>query len=1051
MRALLAAVCATFVFSANASTLGPHQRIEREIAPGESHAFDVLLRAGDFVRVVVDDHDESVTLSLSTPEGRPIESRANPITAEKIIRVATVADTDGLHRIEISPLKSATKTAKYAVTIAELRTATEADRARVAAERLIFEGERSRSTGGTANLRAAAAKYAEAVPLLEKANDRVLLAATFHLCGLVHDYLSELAQSATCYERGIEVRRESGDARGEGETLANLAPVYRQMGNVAKARESLERALVLLAGTGDARSEGTAYHNLGTVLWNLAEYERAADAYSQAVRIRNASGQRTGEAESMTGLAVALRNMGRTQQALELYAQALQVKRELGDRRGEMTTLHNLGTTYSTLGDFAKAIERAGEALTIAREIGDRQWEGNALVTRGIAERGLGEYAKSLESFRQSLELRTALGNKRGQAEVLSNMGLLQETLGDARAALALYERALPLNREMQDRRGEGFTLANLGSVHAKLGDAAKARELFAQALTIQRDIGDENGLAQTLLSLARTQREEGKLAEARTTVEEAIAVIESLRARIGLPSLRASHRALREDHYALHIDILMQLHRQDPAAGHDAAALLAAERARARTLRETLAIGDAAKLPGVDPALVSRRRTIRQQLSAKERTRAGAKPEQLAAIEKEIRALLDEHELMEAKIGASSPQYASLMQPLPPTLDALRKLLDDDTSLLVYSLGRERSYAWVLTRSSLHSAALPGREQIERAAKQTYELISAGRRRELESPLRRSIEELSALVLQPLARHITTRRVAIVADGALQYVPFAVLSGGERQPLIARHELVNLPSASVLELLRANGAQRDDGTRAIAVFADPVLEPDDPRLRTATQVASAVPIAPPDLLRSGEQSGVQQFRRLPYTGAEAEGILSLVPAKQSLKATGLAATRAAVLESDLRRYDVIHFATHGLLNNENPELSGIVLSLVDAKGEPQDGFLRMHEICGLDLDAELVVVSACRTALGKEIRGEGLIGITRAFMFAGAERVMATLWDVRDQATAELMKRFYRGLLEKNLTPAAALRAAQRSMLAEPRWQSPFYWAAFQIQGDWQ
>jgi CHAT domain-containing protein len=202
---------------------------------------------------------------------------------------------------------------------------------------------------------------------------------------------------------------------------------------------------------------------------------------------------------------------------------------------------------------------------------------------------------------------------------------------------------------------------------------------------------------------------------------------------------------------------------------------------------------------------------------------------------------------------------------------------------------------------------------------------------------------------------------------------------------------------------------------------------------------------------RSADDLGLTWFDRLPVSRREAELITALAPRGQSLKALDFAASRATAAGGELSRYQIVHFATHSLLNNQHPELSGIVLSLVNERGEPQDGFLRLHEIYNLKLDADLVVLSACETALGKEINGEGLVGLTRGFMYAGAPRVVASLWKVGDSATAELMRRFYRDMLMGGMRPAAALRAAQVSMWKERQWAAPFYWAGFVIQGEWR
>jgi CHAT domain-containing protein len=278
-------------------------------------------------------------------------------------------------------------------------------------------------------------------------------------------------------------------------------------------------------------------------------------------------------------------------------------------------------------------------------------------------------------------------------------------------------------------------------------------------------------------------------------------------------------------------------------------------------------------------------------------------------------------------------------------------------------------------------------------------------------------------------------------------------------EPLIVHHEVVNLPSASVLAVLRREERKREY-TSELAVLADAVFQSDDTRFKQVDGSSAHVspmranndPIRETnDLLRSAGEVGTLKFSRLPFSRREADAIVARVGKARSLKALDFAASRETVFDSKLGQYRILHFATHGLLNSKHPSLSGIVLSLYDKEGRQVDGFLRAHEIYNLNLNAELVVLSACRSALGKEIRGEGLVGLTRGFMYAGTPSVVASLWDVRDEATAELMSRFYERMFEKRMRPAAALRAAQVSMLKEKRWVQPYYWAAFTLQGEWR
>jgi CHAT domain-containing protein len=322
----------------------------------------------------------------------------------------------------------------------------------------------------------------------------------------------------------------------------------------------------------------------------------------------------------------------------------------------------------------------------------------------------------------------------------------------------------------------------------------------------------------------------------------------------------------------------------------------------------------------------------------------------------------------------------------------------------------------------------------------------------------------LSRILLGPVSSILGSKRLLIVAEGALQYLPFAALRSLQSDtPLIADHEIVSLPSASVLAILRDEIEQRPVPPKTLAVFADPVFEVGDPR------IAERKNNVPPPLFRSAPRgtllaansrkslrevgTSIDGFTisRLPASQEEAAAILASVRKEMAWEGTGFNATRSAALNMDLDQYRIVHFATHGIIDDEHPDLSGLVLSLFDEQGHPQDGYLRMNDIYNMKLPVDLVVLSACNSGLGKEMRREGLVGMVRGFMYAGAARVVASLWKVEDEATAALMKRFYQRMLQDNHSPAQALRMAQLDMLQQKRWQSPYYWAAFVLQGEWK
>jgi CHAT domain-containing protein len=328
--------------------------------------------------------------------------------------------------------------------------------------------------------------------------------------------------------------------------------------------------------------------------------------------------------------------------------------------------------------------------------------------------------------------------------------------------------------------------------------------------------------------------------------------------------------------------------------------------------------------------------------------------------------------------------------------------------------------------------------------------------------------DKLSWTVLAPIKGIAGTKRLVIIPDGALEYIPFAALVDPDsKQPLVVSHELAILPSLSVLWEIRDEFSNRPSAPKTLAVLADPVVEEHDPRLiqeRTATVPRSRLPavsvnrgLSVWDGVRNpfDTSTGVDEavnFVRLPFAAEEAEMLMKLVPESERLVATGFDANRQMASSEALSDFRMIHFATHGLLDFKHPRLSCLVLSRFDQKGVPQDGYFRLQDVYSMKLSADLVVLSACQTALGKQIRGEGLVGLTRGFFYAGAARVAASLWNVDDNASAKLMERFYRKMLgPEKMPPAAALRAAQIEMMREKRWEDPYYWAAFVLQGEWK
>jgi CHAT domain-containing protein/tetratricopeptide (TPR) repeat protein len=1098
-------------------SLEPGKPVERELSGGQSHSYKITMTSGQYLHVVAAQRGIDVAVALFTPDGKKIIEVNSDALIEGSETVSAIAEAAGAYLIEVRSPEKTAKTGRYEIKVGELRAATAKDKDRVAGEAIFREAEQLQK-GTLEAKRKSIEKYHESLDLYRRAGAGREEVKTLNSIGVIHLSLGELQKALEKFNEAQPIARAIGDRQGEAYTLTATGAAYRSLGEMQKALEKYNEALPIARAIGDRQGEADVLSNIGIVYWLLGETQKALEKFNEALPIRRAISDRSGEAIALEMLGKIYKDLGETRKALDKHNESLSIIRSLGGHRGEAIALNSLGGVYNLLGEMQKTLDTFNEALSITRANGDRQGEIAVLSNIGMAYGSLGETQKAVDKHNESLSIARAIGARNSEAVSLNHIGNVYQSLGETQKALDKYNEALPLNRAVGDRNGEAITLNNIGRVYQSLGETRKALEKyneallisratgvrstegltlhnigaaynslgeaqiaianFNEALSIRRAIGDQREEAQTLLGIAQVEQKHGNLTLARQSLEQAINIIESIRADISSQELRASFFASRQEVYQSYVDVLMQMHKQNPAAAFNTLALEASERARARSLLELLTESRADIRQGVDASLLERERSLQQRLNA----RAAAQvrllnrkhtPEQAAAAAKEITAITSEYEETQAQIRARSPRYAALTQPQPLGLTEIQQqLLDPDTLLLEYALGKERSHLWVVSRNSINSYELPRSEMIEEAARRAIKLFSA------YNPAAYKIETeaataLSQMILGPTAEQLGAKRLLVVADGILQYLPFGALpaptteAGGQRSgaqggqiPLIVKHEIVNLPSASTLALLRREQSGRQPAARHVAVLADPVFDRNDPRLKLDVVAQSAEgknqSNRPADsqttlqmlgLERSAKEAGVS-FDRLGFSRQEAEAIAALTREGERLKALDFAASRATALSEELGRYRIVHFATHGLLNSQHPELSGLVLSLVDERGQPQDGFLRAHEVYNLKLNADLVVLSGCRTALGKDVKGEGLVGLTRGFMYAGAPRVVASLWQVSDKATADLMKQFYKGMLADGLRPSAALRAAQVAMWKEKR--APYFWAAFVLQGEW-
>lgn len=1003
----------------------PGASVRQPLAAGRWDRYRAPLLPGQCLELRVVAGSLDLVVALTDASGRRLALANNDIEGSE--RVRFIGQAAGEHEVAIGALGSRVA-GDYELSVVGIRDATEEDRAWAAAQAsLATAWQRAEPDPGSpppsarpadeevASVRAA---YREALARWEALGDPRAQAATWHRIGRYAEGLRDAAtlwEARDAFRRAFDLSRLAGEPATAARHLVRAAEASQSLGEPA-ALEEYREALALLRPLGDAADTGLIHNNLCVLLRTTGAFDEAVEECRLTLEEWNDGGQ----------------------------AEAF----------GRM----NLGAAYAAIGDSDTALDHYRASLPLWRRAGNRHMEALALVQIGMTlVRFRGDVHGGLDQLQRAHERMTEAGEPE-HPMVLAALGEARLAGGDHTLASALLERASQRLRATGERVREAAVLVRLGHALAAGGELERARESQGRALAMLRRSGDRPAQAEALRGLARLARTRGRLDEARSQLEEALAILETLRSGLPDASLRELYLSSVKDYYDLYTDVLMQLEAQRPGEGLAELALAASELGRARTLVELLRAARIDVRGGVSPELLDRQRRVRQRVALKTELAQRARPDAAEALRKELGSLLLEERDVEAEIRRARPGYGALMRPERLDALALLSLLGPDDLLLEFSLGADRSYLWAATSAEVKAFPLAPRAEIEALAARLHAQWSAGGRREQARQARWTAALLSERILGPVAHLLGRRRLIVVADGVLAYLPFAALprpGAADERPLLRDHEVVGLPSLSVLRELRRGGDVRPAASGLVAVLADPVLAADDVRVRRRLARQGRADLAPratADRTRSaGPTRAGGRLERLPFTRREAEAIAALAPGRVRA-ALDFDASRELALGGSLSRYRFLHFATHGIIDSRRPELSAIVLSLVDAQGNPQDGLLRLQDVYGMKLEAtDLVVLSACSTALGKQVRGEGLVGLTRGFMYAGAPRVVASLWDVRDHATAELMRRFYEGLLRRNERPAAALRVAQLSMLREPRWSSPHYWAPFVLQGDWR
>lgn len=849
--------------------------------------------------------------------------------------------------------------------------------------------------------------FQQALAIRREMGDQTREGETLTGIGLVYQRQGRQDEALEVYQQALAIWRAVGNRAGEGATLNNIGGVYWGQGRHSEAMDSYQQALAILHEVGDRPGEGTTLNGIGMVYENQGRYDKALESYQQALIILREIGDRTGEGTTLNGIGGVYDSQGRYAEALEMFQRALAIRREVNDRTGEGATLNNIGGVYWGQGRYGEALEAYQQALAIAREVGDRASESSALNNIGLVYHQQGRYAEALEVYQQTLAIRREIGDRAGEGTTLNGIGGVYDSERRYAEALDTYQQALAILREVSNRAVEGATLNNIGSVYRRQGRYAEALDTLQRALAIRREVGDRAGESTTLYNIGYLHEQQSQGGEALIYYEQAMTALEALRAIAGSEAGRAAFIA---QYAGLYHSAVRLYHEQR----QDEQAFQTSERGRARTFLDAVSSGHVELSDNQAAELLAREQETYAQWQGLQDTLARARgaappgPALVADLESQLTAAANAHTAVLDAIQERGDQLSALV-PGPSgvlSLAEIQALLDEDTTLIAYYLlGDAGSLAFVIRAGDMRVVELPD------ATPQNLQgtVTDLHLWRSTQNPHPAPLRDLYAWLVTPLAEHLIGRRLIVVPHQHLHYVPFSALSDGEGY-LSERFELAILPSASSLRFIQQNASAPDSRTPP-SVFGNPTSDvPELPSLEHASQEAEAVA----GLLRVSAYLGNK--------ATEAQLRLASAGAK------------------------VVHLAAHGGYNAANPLYSTIYL----APGDGQDGRLETHEVYGLDLKGnDLVVLSACETNIGDLSAGDEVVGLTRAFFFAGAPTVVASLWCVDDAATGALMTAFYRHWLQDGMSKAQALQAAQADVRSDPRWASPFYWAGFVLNGD--
>lgn len=1026
---LVATVARQTAVAQTCSPSGPLIVGQKRVCPiglNESHDYTVEnVEKGDFLHIEVEQRGVDVVLTLTGPNKFKLE-RNWPSANQGFEYLSFEAPSRGIYHLKIVVEKNSPPSpgSDYSVVLAQPKKAEAVDLSRARAEELFDQGRIQNDSKERINL------LGQAVAEWRKSGDAYGLATGLTSWGFARGATQEVFTNQqelfAIYEEALRLWEAYHQRQRQIQLLMFIGRIYDFNAQLNRSVEYYKQSLTLYVKPDTPKSselQASILNNLGTAQHRLEEDDDAIESLKAAIAALHDQGLEGREAVINNNLGQTYLDLGRLDEAEARFRQAQDIRRSPGfDREGWATTRQNQAILEVARKNLDKAESYAREALQL-REKTPREFEAQHLLA----------YVMNLQ--------------------------------GNAKEALSLYDHVLTfLERRPAEK---AITLMNVGRIYEDQGQSDKALALYQQAVKLLPAIDSPAVEWQVLFALGRSERDHNLFEAATEHLDKAYELtLKQGRRRINL-NLRSSYLANTHGVVETFVDALMHLADKRNDLSLSRKALEISEQGRSRTLIEMLKEAKVGIYRDVDPKLLEEAKDLEKQLKAADyqlQTRKfnQADPALREAAQTRVNLLTQQLESVDTKIRLAAKRFADLLTPEPFTFTQLAKTLDKNTVALEFMLGDKQSYAWLISSSGIIDAKpMPPRSEIEDLANEFHQLI-----RDENPKFADTGNRLRRALLDPFHDKFRNKNLLIIPDGALYYVPFAALPITNKKNtkmhfLVEEQPITILSSLSTLVTQRENLDSRPGAERALMVFADPVYDFNDPphrcentpRNQTSEKRNQSIPQN--GNVSRGGSADVLKLPRIPQTQREMWTLLGLPFRGQKDRACGFDANIRNAEPTALAPYRYLHFAVHSEINSEQPERSGLVLSVFDENGkEVPEGVFRLRDIYRLNLQSDLVVLSACETIRGKEIRGEGIVGLTRGFMAAGARRVVTSLWRVSDRPeTVQLMKLFYQGLLNSRhrKSPSVALQEAQNRMLLRNPGLHPRYWAAFTIEGEYR